>query len=249
MQFYIIAIVLALSSLKGIFETFKLSEENKKIVKIVLIIALLYYVYKFAMEQTNKRKALDDESGQHAVELHNAIYSGAFSVLGIHVGNGDEEAILEVSTKITNMDEVSRWYKSLYNLDLFAELEKILSTEEFATFNRNIQANKPIETGGQTSSTGTSTNQGENSTVNTGFVKGDKIYSNVTGLNVRYDKNTDEVLFKANIGEYLGDFIAYTSFSLDGKTYKAVLIDVPFYKSLTSPFAEGVCVASYVKTK
>jgi hypothetical protein len=81
----------------------------------------------------NRKQKLFSEEGQQALLIHSAINPSGISWLKWTDGT-NEEAIFEVARQITKFKKVAQEYKILYNRALVSELEKELSTEEYAKF-------------------------------------------------------------------------------------------------------------------
>ena len=99
-QLYLILAVssLILGNLKDLFSSITISDQTKKLIRWGLIGVVLYSIWKIIQHNVNKTNALGDKNGTLAIQLHEAIYSQAFSLniwgLGsYHLGNGDEAEI------------------------------------------------------------------------------------------------------------------------------------------------------------
>lgn len=258
-------ISLLLGKLKDLFASITVSDTNKKIIRWGLIGLLMYFLYRIIEQSVNKSKVLADVNGGIAVELHNAIYAQAMNVhvpfLGdFHIGNGDERAVLVASAKITDYNQVAKYYKTLYGLDLYADLEKILSAEEIAVFNENVQKN-----GGKAPNT--PKNKGTTPPVNP---KTTTVNSNVgravyctseTDINVRNANDPSKILYKINkhspssdlfgfggVG-YVGDYVKTKKLTLAGKEYWAWEVDIPIAKQGFNYGLNGLIVSQYATFK
>ncbi len=259
-QVYLVAILLVLGAVKDLWNSINISDNTKKYIRYAFIAFALYQVFKLIQRETNKKKALQDISGGLAIELHNAIYSGAIDIWGYHIGNGDESAILQIATRIYDISTVSSFYKNLYSTDLFSELEKVLSTEEYQKFNVIVQQNaivaknNPEVLQSQNPTDNTSTPQLKISS----FKAGDKVYLDTkltTKLNVRDPENPSKLLYQAfsadsyvgyGIG-YIGDFIKYQDFTVNGIKYKGAVLDIPWTKQNFSFGQDGLVAIDFCK--
>jgi hypothetical protein len=245
-QIYLVLAVLSiiLGKFKDIFSLVNLSDDTKKIIKWLLYGVVLYYVYKLIQHQTNKDKALGDENGSLAIELHNAIYSQAFNLhvpfLGdYHIGNGDENAVLLISEKIKDVTEVSKYYKDLYGIDLYTDLVKILDSEQLATFNANVQKRG----GGAISDPSNPSNPSTNPTIKK-LKLGDAVYcKNPNNVNIRSAKDPSKILYQVNknttylmvFGKdkgYIGDFVKERNVTINGKIEACYEIDIPYSQQM-----------------
>lgn len=254
-------ISLLLGKLKDLFATIKVSDETKKLIRWGLIGLGLYFVYKIIAHEVNKKNALGDVNGSMAVELHSAIYSQAINLhvpfLGdYHIGNGDEAAILAISERIKDYSQIASFYKDLYGFDLYADLEKVLTSDELATFNANIQKNKagttPTPSKPNTTPPKTSTNSTN---------VGKAVYcTKSSDVNIRSAKDPSKILYKVNnlttyYGEfgkdkgYVGDFILERKIVVSGVTYSAYEIDIPYEKQGLSFGLNGLIVKDFARIK
>jgi hypothetical protein len=187
-----------------LFKSVKLSKRAKYIIAGVLLFIVFRKAYKAYQEAQASEKALGTANGTLAVQLHEAIFSQGTrlkldvplvgELFNIHVGNGDEEKILEISKKITDYEGVAEQYKLIYNEDLTKDLAKVLDATEIGQFNANVNASKTIPSGG--GSGGTTTTP----TNPTGFKKGDIVYSK-GGWNLRDTDSPYEPEDKTVAGE------------------------------------------------
>jgi hypothetical protein len=244
-QLYLILAVLSLllGKLKDILSTINISEDNKKLIRYLLIGVIFYYVFKLIQHATNKSKALGDANGALAIELNNAIYSQAFNlhvpILGdFHIGNGDENAVLLISEKITDITEVAKFYKDLYDVDLFTDLVKVLDSDQLAKFNENVQAR----------SSGVSPNPND-PTIPTfpnskGIKAGTAMYCKTpNNVNVRSATDPTKILYQVNSSTtylmvfgkgkgYIGDFVKERTVKINNKLYPCYEIDIPYSKQI-----------------
>ncbi|MEA5426805.1 hypothetical protein [Arcicella lustrica] len=242
-QLYLIlgVVTLLLGNLKDLFSSIKIGEQNKKLIRWGLVGVVIYCVYKIIVHNLNKTNALSDVHGSLAVELHTAIYSQAFNLkiwgLGSwHVGNGDEQAVLAISERITNYTQVAKFYKDLYEIDLYTDLEKILDSDQIAQFNANLQRNtgEQITTVGGVASVQTPKPPAVSSAV----------YCNASGkVNIRSANDSNKVLYQVDknttyytvFGKgsgYVGDFVRERKITIAGVPYTAWEVDIPYEKQV-----------------
>ncbi len=239
-QLYLVLAVasLLLGNLKDLFSSIKVGDDTKKIIRWGLIGVVIYSIYKIIAHNINKTNALSDVNGSLAVELHTALYSQAINVhiplLGdYHIGNGDEQAVLAISERITNYSQVAKFYKDLYGVDLYTELEKVLDSSEIAQFNANLQRNTGEEI----------TKEGAIKTPKPPAV-GAYVYCSAAGnVNIRSAADPNKVLYQVNnkttyytvFGKgqgYVGDFVKERKITISGKTYTAWEVDIPYEKQI-----------------
>lgn len=269
-QLYIIALVIGyiLTKFKELTEGFSLSENAKKYIKFALIAGGLYTLFKIISRTVNKQNALADKNGSIAVELHNAIYAQATNLHiplfgDYHIGNADEEAILAISKRISDYAEVAKFYKQLYDFDLYADLEKVLSSEELATFNANIAERTgkapSDETGGNVGTSPTPTPIPKTSLIPVGTA----IYCNTkSNVNIRSANDPKKVLYTANNEitypysvdyfkpkGYLGDFVKRRVETINGIKYNCLQINIPYTKQGGVPLLDGLVVENYATVK
>lgn len=256
-QVYLVAILLVLGAVKDLWSSVSISDDTKKYIRYAFIAFGLYQVFKLIQRETNKKKALADVSGGLAIELHNAIYSSAIDLFGYHIGNGDESAIMQIATRIYEIGTVSSFYKNLYSSDLFADLEKVLSSEEYQRFNVIVQQNTIVAKNNPEVLTGTT--DVTNVTKTVVFKAGDKVYLDVkltNKLNVRDADNPSIVLYQAFASDtyvgysgsgYIGDFISYKNFTVNGVSYKGAIVDIPWTKQNFSFGKNGLVAIDFCK--
>lgn len=264
-QLYLIIAVLSLllGKLKDIFASVNLSDDVKKIIKWSVIGLLLWSVYKLITHYVNKQNALGDDNGQLAVELRNAIYAQAtnFHVPffgDYHIGNGDEAAVLAISTRIKDINQVSAFYKDLYDIDLFEDLAKILDSDQLAQFNKNVKAVKDgniPDVGDEPKTTGTPPV----------FIPTPlpKVINPETALycrssskvNVRSAKDPKIIMYsvdKYTFAEYkkgfVGDFVKRRVETINGKKINFVEVDIPWYNQDLRYGLNGLIAESYLTT-
>lgn len=260
-QVYLVAVLLILGAVKDLWSSINISDNTKKYIRYGFIAIALYQVFKLIQRETNKKKALADISGGLAIELHNAIYSGAIDLWGYHIGNGDEAAIMQIATRIYDIDTVSSFYKNLYSTDLFSDLEKVLSTEEYQRFNVIVQQNAIV------AKNNPEVLQNQNGTDNTtvpqvktvSFKAGDKVYLDAkltSKLNVRDADNSAVILYQAFASDtyvgysgsgYIGDFVSYKNFTVNGISYKGAILDIPWTKQGFSFGKNGLVAIDFCK--
>jgi len=263
-QLYLIIAVLSLllGKLKDLFASINLSDDVKKFIKYLLIGLLIYYVYKLITHYVNKQNALGDENGQLAVELHNAIYAQATNfhvpLFGdYHIGNGDEAAVLAISLRIKDINQVSAFYKDLYDIDLFEDLAKVLDSDELATFNKNVASVK----GGNLNAGDDPTNSGTTPVfvpqpLPTVIKSGVAVYCKNSGLvNVRRADDPTKIMYqvdKDSFGQlnkprgYVGDFVKRRTEKIKGKNIKFVEVDLPWTNQQLQYGLNGLIAESYV---
>ncbi|MDI9872237.1 hypothetical protein [Flectobacillus roseus] len=260
-QVYLVAIVLILGAVKDLWNSINIGEDTKRYIRYALLAFGLYKLFKLIQTETNKKKALADVSGGLAVELHNAVYAQAVDVWGYHLGNADEDAIMEIATRIFDIGTVSSFYKNLYSADLFADLEKVLSGTEYQKFNQIVQQNaiiaknnpQVLENQNGTDKTTIPTQKVIN------WKAGDAVYLDpnlTTKLNVRDPDNTGTVLYMAYMSDtyigvsgsgYIGDFIGYKTFYVNGIKYNGAVVDIPWSKQNFSFGQNGLVAIDFCK--
>lgn len=264
-QLYIAVAVISLmlGKLKDLFASINISDTNKKVIRWGLIGLLMYFLYRIIEQSVNKSKVLADVNGGIAVELHNAIYAQAMNVhvpfLGdFHLGNGDERAVLVASAKITDYNQVAKYYKTLYGLDLYADLEKVLTAEEIAVFNENVQKKSGKAPNTPTKKGTTPPVNPKTTTVNSNV--GRAVYcTSETDVNVRNANDPSKVLYKINkhspssdllggVG-YVGNYVKTKKLTLGGKDYWAWEVDIPFAKQGFNYGLNGLIVSDYATFK
>lgn len=259
-QVYLVAIVLILGAVKDLWNSINIGEDTKRYIRYALLAFGLYKLFQLIQTETNKKKALADVSGGLAVELHNAIYSQAIDLWGVHLGNADEDAIMSIATRIYDIGTVSSFYKNLYKSDLFADLEKVLSSTEYQKFNQIVQQNALIAKSNPEvlNQSGTDKTTVPAQKVNNWKV-GDAVYldpSLTTKLNVRDPNNTSIILYMAYMSDkyigvsgsgYIGDFIGYKTFYINGIKYNGAVVDIPWSKQNFTFGQNGLVAIDFCK--
>jgi hypothetical protein len=264
-QLYLIVAVLSilLGKLKDIFANVSISDDAKKFIKYILIGLLIWYVYRIITHYVNKQNALGDENGKLAIELHNAIYAQATSFHvpffgDYHIGNGDEAACLAISLRIKDVTQISSFYKDIYDTDLFTDLEKIMSTEELAQFNKNVSG----VSGGNIPDTRDEPKNGGTTPViiqtplPVKVADKTRLYCKSTGkVNVRSAKDPSVIMYTVDRKTfadyetgYVGDFVKDRKEKINGKMIDYVEVDIPWFNQDLRYGLNGLIARSYLTT-
>jgi hypothetical protein len=104
------------------------------------------HFYLKAQRTAANGRAADSAASPAALakELYSALHAWSESVLPLWMQDSDEDSILAISQRITDLPKVSSEYKRLYNRELLDDISSALSTDELQAFRRNIERNKPI---------------------------------------------------------------------------------------------------------
>ena len=260
-QIYLLLFIVTsvLGKFKELFKGVKIAPETKKFIRFGLIGLAAYFLYKIISHAMNKTNALSDKDGALAVELHNAIYYQAtnFHVPffgDFHIGNGDEAACLLISERITDYNKTAKFYKDLYDVDLFADLEKILSSEELAKFSENVQRKNTSDT-----EVVTTTNPPKKSGNVT--LIGKPVYcTNSEKVNIRSAAEPAKILYSVTNKEtyysefgkaagYVGNYVKERKITVNNVVYDAFEIDIPFEKQGFNFGLNGLIVKKFSTVK
>jgi hypothetical protein len=264
-QLYLIVAVLSLllGKLKDIFASIQLSDDVKKIIKYALIGLLIYYVYRIITHYVNKQKALGEDNGQLAIELHNAIFPNGGD---IHIplfgeynwDNTDEEAVLGISLKIKDINQVSAFYKDLFRgNDLYRDLASGLNPEELAKFNENIKNVKDgnLEDIGDKTSNALPVLTNQTPLPPNVAVKTRLYCRSKSKVNVRSSIDPTKILYTVDYKTfddyetgYVGDLVKYRTEKIKGKMIDFVQVDIPWYHQDLRYGLDGLIAKSYLTT-
>lgn len=123
------------------------SDNRGKIINGLLIVGGAYLAYRFGKKliaDINKnavQSQTDDKpSVRQAMTLRNAMNSSGVSWM-MSADGTDEALILDTAKSITNLDEVSKNYRDLYQSNLLDDLQRELSAEDYSKFLTLVSSN------------------------------------------------------------------------------------------------------------
>jgi hypothetical protein len=123
------------------------SDNRGKIINGLLIVGGAYLAYRFGKKiigdiNKNAVQAQTDDkpSVRQAMTLRNAMNSSGVSWM-MSADGTDEQLILDTARGITNLDEVSKNYRDLYQSNLLDDLQRELSAEDYSKFLTLVSSN------------------------------------------------------------------------------------------------------------
>lgn len=108
-----------------------------------VLVARHFYLKAQRTAANGRATGSADAPAALAKELYSALHAWSESVLPLWMQDSDEDSILAISQRITDLPKVSGEYKRLYNRELLDDISSALSTDELQAFRRNIERNKP----------------------------------------------------------------------------------------------------------
>lgn len=132
---------------------YRVVENNQsKIINGVLAVGGIYLTYRLGkklMDGLNKsnaqNKADDSPDVRQAMELRSAMNPSGISWM-ISFDTTNKSAVMDTAKTITNLDNVSKGYKNLYQNNLLDDLQSELSTEDYQKFLTIVSSNQKKDT-------------------------------------------------------------------------------------------------------
>jgi len=116
------------------------SDNRGKIINGLLVVGGVYLAYRFGkkiigdINKTSAQAQTDDKpSVRQAMTLRNAMNRSGVSWMMSSDGT-NEQLILDTARQISDLDEVSKNYRDLYQSNLLDDLQRELSAEDYSKF-------------------------------------------------------------------------------------------------------------------